>query len=122
MPKTPEYNRISDENARIHDELQAVLGEHLPPEVLAAVKMKLFELEGNCYEMADYNDKRLYRALMGFIPEHCSAVRAAFTGICFEGCICNEEDWLKWERGVEWPVTPAFIDLLNERTEGGHSC
>jgi len=115
--KNAEYERISDENARIHDELQAVLGEHLPPEVLAAFQMKLFELEGNNFEMADYNDKRLYRALMGFIPEHYSEVRAAFTGICFDGSVCNEDDWLNWMRGVEWPVTPAVIDLLNGRQE-----
>jgi len=116
--KTREYERISDEGARLRGELQAILGEHLPADVLSIVNDRMNDLESNSFEMAEYGHLRIYRALMGLIPEHSGEVRAAFQAVVFEGCRSDEIDWLRWERGIEWPLTPDFMDLFNSQERG----
>jgi len=115
--KTREYECIEEEGHQVHEELKAIFDEHLPAETAKVVWGKLDALSSNHYEMADYNDKRIYRALMGLIPEHAQEIRAAFGPVAFDGSRCDEADWLKWERGVKWPITPDFMDLINGQNQ-----
>ena len=114
--KSPEYERIDNECHQAHEDLTAILDEHVPADTAKVAWQKINAISGNNFEMADYNDKRIYRALMGLVPEHAGEVRAAFQAVCFEGSRCDESDWLEWERGVHWPVTPDLMDLLNDRS------
>jgi len=115
--KTPEYERIDNEGHQAHEDLKAILDEHLPADTANCAWRKIDAIAANNYEMAEYDNKRIYRALMGLIPEHAGEVRAAFQAVCFEGSTCNESDWLQWERGVQWPITPDFMDLLKARRD-----
>ena len=115
--KTREYERIEEAGHQVFEELKAIFNEHLPADTVTVVWRKLDALTSNHYEMADYNDKRIYRALMGLIPEHAQEVRAAFGPVVFDGSRCDESDWLRWERGVQWPITPDFMDLLTGQNQ-----
>ena len=115
--KTREYEAIDDEGHKIHEELTAILDDHLPRETATMILQKIDALSSNHFEMEDYNQKRIYRALMGFIPEHAQEVRAALQPIVFDGSRCDEADWVKWEDSVEWPITPDFMKLLYGRRD-----
>ncbi len=113
--KTREYEVLEETGCRLVEELHAILDEHLPPEMAKAAKGKIEAFQDNTLGLAEHADKRLYRALMGFMPEHASQIRAAFHGVIFEGCVMDERDWPDWERGVFWPITPDLTDALNDR-------
>jgi hypothetical protein len=113
---------LSDEGHRIHEELTAILDEHLPAETVKVLLAKIDDLTFNHFAVEDHNQRRIYRALLGFIPGFQQEVRAAFQPIVFDGSRCNERDWLKWERGIEWPITPDYHDLLMNGREGGPTC
>ena len=59
----------------------AILDEHLPVDTASCAWRKIDAIAANNYEMAEYDAKRIYRALMGLIPEHAGEVRAAFQQI-----------------------------------------
>jgi hypothetical protein len=115
--KTPEYERIDEEGHQAHEELKAILDEHLPPDTVKTAWQKIDAISQSNWQMADYNDKRIYRALMGLVPEHSQEVRAAFLPVVFDGSQSDEKNWVKWESGVEWAITPDYIKLLNDRME-----
>lgn len=97
-----------DENgARLMDELDAILSEHLPPELLKAATEKVQALQDNALELADLNDRRLYRALIGFLPEHAGEIHAAIAGTLFDGSVCDQQELYRWADGVDWAITPA---------------
>src|SRR5438094_7353939 len=96
--KNAEYERIDSQGHQAHEELKAILDEHLPAELATCAWRKIDAISANNYEMAEYNDKRIYRALMGLIPEHAGEVRAAFQAVCFDGSRCDESDWVECER------------------------
>lgn len=114
MPTKPtNYREIEDVGLQLVHEIQAILDEHLPAEMSKAVWQKVEALQSNVFCLAAHTDLLLYRALMGFLPEHGIQIRAAFHGTVFEGCVMDEKDWPAWERGVTWHITPGECDMID---------
>jgi hypothetical protein len=105
---------LDEKGADLADEIQALLSEHMPKETADAVWDKVEELQHNVFQQSDMNDRRLFRALMGFIPEHEGEVHAAFAGTIFSGHRCDVADFYKWAGEVEWTEPPERIRKIME--------
>jgi hypothetical protein len=110
---------LDEEGHRIHAEITAILDEHLPPETVKVLLQKIDELSSNHFAIEDRNQLLIYRALMGFLPGCAQEIRAAFQPVTFNGSRSDEEDWMRWERKIEWPLTVTHHDDLMGKRDGG---
>jgi hypothetical protein len=104
--------KLDEKGNQITDELWAILDEHLPPDLVKVAKEKVEALQANVLDMCDHTDKRLYRALVGFLPEHEGEIHAAIAGTLFDGSVCDEKALAKWAGGVEWAISPREFAAL----------
>ena len=100
---------LDEEAVRLTDELDAILSEHLPAELLKAAKEKVQAIQDNALALADLNDRLLFRALCGLIPEHQCEIHAAISGTLFNGSVCDERELYRWAAGVDWATAPNDV-------------
>jgi len=84
--------------AETWEELDAILSEHLPSELLARARqladaLVSDALDGDFVELA-----RLYRALVALLPEHSAQIQAAYQATVFSDDRNDEDDWAEFEK------------------------
>jgi len=90
---------LNDAGGRLWDDLDAILSEHLPAELLGRVRELVDKLQGNAFSQSFVDLAQLYRALVALMPDNQPQIRAAFQATVFEHDRNDEADWKKLEQG-----------------------
>lgn len=89
---------LHEEGGRLEHDLNAILQEHLPPELVNRARELVDELKGNAYSQSFLELAQLYRALLALMPDNQPQVRAAYQATVFEHDSNDEADWEKFEK------------------------
>ena|SRR5450759_1146358 len=103
MSTNPAVRKLELESHAAQDDLDAIFGEHLPPELTQRC-YRLIDAQINVAYSIDFeNERQLYGALIALLPDHVKQVRAAFSAILFDG---SEDNWPQYERGLPPTIMP----------------
>ena len=89
---------LNEQGRQLWADLGAILGEHLPDELLGRARGLAEELQGNSYSQAFLEIAQLYRALVALMPDDTPQIRAAYAATVFEHDMNEDADWQKFER------------------------
>lgn len=90
---------LNEEGLRLSSDLEAILEEHLPSELVPRARQLADDLESNAFSQSFEELRELYFALTALMPKNRPQIRAAFQATVFEWNSNDEADWQKFEKG-----------------------
>jgi hypothetical protein len=103
MSVNPAIKKHEAESHAAHDDLDAIFGEHLPPEITGRCWTLIDAMIGAAYHIDFEQERSLYGALIALLPDHVKQIRAAYAAILFND---HEDDWPQYEKGLPETIMP----------------